>query len=167
MQQFSLLPCHRNVAPDPVWRSLGFDRLLELVDDSMSESDGFPLYRVERSGEDHFLDPAGARRLHLGRHHHTLPIYESRIASASVTIDVSSAASRSTDRDRDRVAPWFNNSAPTLTLPKSPAAQQIANSRRTESARQHNGGIGCNAAYFLAAAWARLPRSDTGKAWPC
>src|SRR4051794_8049816 len=38
----------------------------------------------ERSGEDHFLDPAGARRLHLGRHHHTLPIYESRIASASV-----------------------------------------------------------------------------------
>ena len=104
MQQFSLLPCHRNVAPDPVWRSLGFDRLLELVDDSMSESDGFPLYRVERSGEDHFLDPAGARRLHLGRHHHILPIYESRIASASVTMDISSAASRSTDRDRDRVA---------------------------------------------------------------
>src|SRR5438270_11894267 len=103
MQQFSLLPCHRNVAPDPVWRSLGFDRLLELVDDSMSESDGFPLSRVERSGEDHFRDPAGARRLHLGRHHHTLPIYESRIASASVT---TSAASRSTDCDRDRVAPW-------------------------------------------------------------
>src|SRR3954454_5555305 len=116
MQQFSLLPCHRNVAPDPVWRSLGFDRLLELVDDSMSESDGFPLYRVERSGEDHFLDPAGARRLHLRRHHHTLPIYESRIASASVTMDVSSAASRWPDRDRDRVAPWFNNSALTLTL---------------------------------------------------
>jgi molecular chaperone IbpA len=39
----------------PFWRStVGFDRLLDLVNDTMNDSDNYPLYDIERTGEDQY-----------------------------------------------------------------------------------------------------------------
>lgn len=39
----------------PFWRSsIGFDRLFDLVDDTMGGSDNYPLYDIERTGEDQY-----------------------------------------------------------------------------------------------------------------
>jgi molecular chaperone IbpA len=39
----------------PFWRStVGFDRLLDLVSDTMNDSDNYPLYDIERTGEDQY-----------------------------------------------------------------------------------------------------------------
>jgi len=39
----------------PFWRSsVGFDRLLDLVNDTMNDSDNYPLYDIARSGEDQY-----------------------------------------------------------------------------------------------------------------
>lgn len=39
----------------PLWRSsVGFDRLFDLVNDTMNDSDNYPLYDIERTGEDQY-----------------------------------------------------------------------------------------------------------------
>lgn len=39
----------------PVWRSsVGFDRLFDLANDTMNDSDNYPLYNIERTGEDQY-----------------------------------------------------------------------------------------------------------------
>jgi molecular chaperone IbpA len=39
----------------PLWRStVGFDRLLNRVNDAISDSDNYPLYDIERTGEDQY-----------------------------------------------------------------------------------------------------------------
>lgn len=39
----------------PFWRSsVGFDRLFDLVNDTMNDSDNYPLYAIERTGEDQY-----------------------------------------------------------------------------------------------------------------
>jgi|SRR5436309_1414822 len=39
----------------PLWRSaVGFDRLLDLADGSINDSDSFPPYDIARTGEDHY-----------------------------------------------------------------------------------------------------------------
>ncbi|NOJ38783.1 Hsp20 family protein [Bradyrhizobium australiense] len=39
----------------PFWRStVGFDRLFDLVNDTMNDSDTYPLYDIERTGEDQY-----------------------------------------------------------------------------------------------------------------
>lgn len=39
----------------PFWRStVGFDRLFDLVNDSMNDSDNYPLYDIERTGENQY-----------------------------------------------------------------------------------------------------------------
>jgi molecular chaperone IbpA len=47
----------------PFWRSsVGFDRLFDLVNDRMNDSDNYPLYDIELIGEDQYqisLAPAG------------------------------------------------------------------------------------------------------------
>jgi molecular chaperone IbpA len=39
----------------PFWRSsVGFDRLFDLASDTMNDSDNYPLYDIERTGEDQY-----------------------------------------------------------------------------------------------------------------
>jgi molecular chaperone IbpA len=39
----------------PFWRSsVGFDRLFDLVNDTVNDSDTYPLYDIERAGEDQY-----------------------------------------------------------------------------------------------------------------
>lgn len=39
----------------PFWRSsVGFDRLFDLANDAMNERDNYPLYDIERTGEDQY-----------------------------------------------------------------------------------------------------------------
>lgn len=39
----------------PFWRStVGFDRLFDLANDTMNDSDNYPLYNIERTGEDQY-----------------------------------------------------------------------------------------------------------------
>lgn len=39
----------------PLWRSsVGFDRLFDLVNDTMNDSHNYPLYDIERTGEDQY-----------------------------------------------------------------------------------------------------------------
>lgn len=39
----------------PFWRSsVGFDRLFDLVNETMNDSDNYPLYNIERTGEDQY-----------------------------------------------------------------------------------------------------------------
>ncbi|QQO14742.1 Hsp20 family protein [Bradyrhizobium diazoefficiens] len=39
----------------PFWRSsVGFDRLFDLANDTMNDSDNYPLYNIERVGEDQY-----------------------------------------------------------------------------------------------------------------
>jgi molecular chaperone IbpA len=39
----------------PLWRStVGFDRLFDLVNDAINDSDNYPLYDIERTGEDQY-----------------------------------------------------------------------------------------------------------------
>jgi molecular chaperone IbpA len=39
----------------PFWRSsVGFDRLFDLVNNTMNDSDNYPLYDIERTGEDQY-----------------------------------------------------------------------------------------------------------------
>ena len=39
----------------PFWRSsVGFDRLFDLVNNTMNDSDNYPLYAIERAGEDQY-----------------------------------------------------------------------------------------------------------------
>jgi molecular chaperone IbpA len=39
----------------PFWRSsVGFDRLFDLVNDTVNDSDNYPLYDIERTGEDQY-----------------------------------------------------------------------------------------------------------------
>jgi molecular chaperone IbpA len=45
----------RNYDLSPLWRStVGFDRLLELVDGPTSDSDNYPLFDVERTSDDQY-----------------------------------------------------------------------------------------------------------------
>ena len=40
---------------NPLWRStVGFDRLFDLVNGAMNDSDGHPLYDIKRTGEDNY-----------------------------------------------------------------------------------------------------------------
>jgi molecular chaperone IbpA len=40
---------------NPLWRStVGFDRLFDLVNGAMNDSDGYPLYDIKRTGEDNY-----------------------------------------------------------------------------------------------------------------
>jgi molecular chaperone IbpA len=40
---------------NPLWRStVGFDRLFDLVDGAMNDSDSYPLYDIKRTGEDSY-----------------------------------------------------------------------------------------------------------------
>ena len=39
----------------PFWRSsIGFDRMLDLANDAMNDRDNYPLYDIERTGEDQY-----------------------------------------------------------------------------------------------------------------
>lgn len=39
----------------PLWRStVGFDRLFDLVEDAMEDSENYPLYDIERTGKDQY-----------------------------------------------------------------------------------------------------------------
>jgi len=39
----------------PLWRSsVGFDRLFDLVNDTVNDSEDYPLYNIERTGEDQY-----------------------------------------------------------------------------------------------------------------
>jgi len=39
----------------PLWRStVGFDRLFDLVNDAINDSDNYPLYDIERTGKDQY-----------------------------------------------------------------------------------------------------------------
>lgn len=39
----------------PFWRStVGFDRLFDFANDTMNDSDNYPLYNIERTGEDQY-----------------------------------------------------------------------------------------------------------------
>jgi molecular chaperone IbpA len=45
----------RNYDLSPLWRStVGFDRLLDLVNDATNDRDDYPLYDVERTGDDQY-----------------------------------------------------------------------------------------------------------------
>jgi len=45
----------RNYDLSPLWRStVGFDRLLDLVNDATNDRDNYPLYDVERTGDDQY-----------------------------------------------------------------------------------------------------------------
>jgi molecular chaperone IbpA len=45
----------RNYEMSPFWRSsVGFDRLFDLVSDTMEDSDNYPLYDIARSGENQY-----------------------------------------------------------------------------------------------------------------
>jgi molecular chaperone IbpA len=45
----------RNYDLSPLWRStVGFDRLLDLVNDAPNDRDDYPLYDVERTGDDQY-----------------------------------------------------------------------------------------------------------------
>lgn len=45
----------RNYDLSPFWRSsVGFDRLFDLANDAMNERDNYPLYDIERTGEDQY-----------------------------------------------------------------------------------------------------------------
>jgi molecular chaperone IbpA len=46
MRTYDLSPFRRS--------SVGFDRLLDLVNDAMNDSDNYPLYDIERAGEDQY-----------------------------------------------------------------------------------------------------------------
>jgi molecular chaperone IbpA len=50
-----------------IWRSsIGFDRMLDLANDAMNDRDNYPLYDIERTGEDQYrisLALAGSPRM--------------------------------------------------------------------------------------------------------